>query len=615
VELVFEVQGRRSEVPIAGEPLTIGRAATNTLSLVGVGLAPRHGVIRRRAEDGALVVEHLAGSAGATRLNGRRLAESEVAPIAPGDRLRLGELELSVVDPEAPERPSAGPGPAAFELLLDTIGELHRREDPVELLPVIVDRVIGLTGADRGLLLVRGPDGLESTVARDRQGALAEVSGASRSVPRRVLETGEPVAVVGDEPGAPEARSDSMREHDLHAVLCLPIRSRGSIAGVVYVDARGEDPRFGPERRRLLEAFAAQCGTALERARLRRLEVAERRRLEEENAALRRDPDRLEPLTFDEGLRALLRDLERVAASEVTVLLTGETGVGKEVVARFVHDRSRRRAGPFQVVDCGAIPAALLESVLFGHREGAFTGATASSPGLVGEAQGGTLLLDEIGELPLELQPKLLRFLEERTYRPIGSEEALRSDVRILATTQRDLPVRVEAGRFRRDLYFRLSGFTARVPPLRERPADLEPLARLLLGRARRTVGAPSLTGFTHEALAGIRAHAWPGNVRELAHRIERAAVVAEPPFVTLADLDLPAGAGAGSGHLPLKDARRAASDRFEVEYVSEMLRRHRGVVARAAQDAGVSRQMFQRLMAKHGLVRDAFLAPRNGPG
>lgn len=613
---MFKIRDKRIAVPLAEGELTIGRASGCDLKLLGASLSRRHACIRQ--VDGGHALVDLESSGG-TFLNDARLVPGVARPLSAGDRIRMGALEFNCVlgAADAEEAPGefdwaseeglaeddAGP----VDLLLETISELHGHADPTSLLPAIVDRVIRFTGAERGLLLVRGEDGLETTVARDRAGEdLADVATISRSVPLRVMETGESVCITGnvDEGGLP--RSASMNDFDLQAILCVPIRQRGSLVGVVYVDTQGADPSFGEAERGFLDAFAAQCGLALERARLRREEVEERRRLEEENQALRGDAP-IKPLAVSEVMQGVQRSLERVADSEATILIHGETGVGKEVLTRYAHAVSHRRAGPIVVVDCGAIPEALLESVLFGHIEGAFTGASRDNEGLVARARGGTLMLDEIGELSLALQPKLLRFLEEQTYLPVGGDERKTADVRIVACTHRDLRAMVSAGTFREDLFFRLSTFPITVPPLRERVEDVVPLARLLLARVRRASSKPALTGFTYEALAALKAYAWPGNVRELGNRIERAVVVGDAPFVTVADLGLPAAPGQTSGLQPLKDARKEATRRFEVEYVSELLRHHKGQVVKAAKEAGVSRQFLQRLMARHGLSKQQF--------
>jgi DNA-binding NtrC family response regulator len=236
-----------------------------------------------------------------------------------------------------------------------------------------------------------------------------------------------------------------------------------------------------------------------------------------------------------QALRLLAR---RVAASEATVLVTGESGAGKEVVARAVHAQSKRAKMPFIAVNCGAIPEALLESELFGHVKGAFTGATQARVGRFGAADGGTLLLDEIGELPLHLQVKLLRVLQDRAYTAVGASAAQPADVRVIAATNRDLEAMVAAGQFREDLFYRLNVLTINVPPLRERGDDILQLARTFLRRAAAAEGR-GLLSFDDDVALCLRRYAWPGNVRELEHAITRATVLASGNRLTLADLPI----------------------------------------------------------------------------
>jgi sigma-54 specific flagellar transcriptional regulator A len=233
----------------------------------------------------------------------------------------------------------------------------------------------------------------------------------------------------------------------------------------------------------------------------------------------------------DSPLVELQRTCQRIASSEATVLISGETGVGKEIVARLIHERSSRAGRPLVPVNCGAIPEALLESELFGHVKGAFTGASCSRRGRIAAAEGGTLFLDEIGELPLSLQVKLLRVLQDRSYEPVGSAESVPANFRLIAATNKDLAAEVEAGRFRRDLYYRLLVCPIEVPPLRTRPGDVA----VLFAHFWSTVG--ETRPVEPAVLRALEEHGWPGNVRELENLVERLSVVAEGPVIRVADL------------------------------------------------------------------------------
>jgi len=296
-------------------------------------------------------------------------------------------------------------------------------------------------------------------------------------------------------------------------------------------------------------------------------------------------------------LRTAFALLGKAAASEVTLLLTGETGTGKSEAAELVHEQSRRARKPFRVVDCAAVPANLLESELFGHERGAFTGANQKRLGVFEEAEGGSVFLDEVGELPLELQPKLLRVLEAREVRRVGANRHLPVDVRVLAATNRDLRAEVNVGRFRPDLYFRLAVLTVRLPALRERPADIGPIARQLLGHL--TLDEQTRRALTEPAfLARLQLSPWPGNVRELRNHLERCAALQEALQPSPEDPS-PQRLDALDVSVPFSEARRRLLAEFEQGYVRALLERHGGNVSRAAATAGVDRAHLHRIMRR----------------
>ena len=300
------------------------------------------------------------------------------------------------------------------------------------------------------------------------------------------------------------------------------------------------------------------------------------------------------------AMRRLFAVAARVAASDVTVLIEGETGTGKDALCEAIHQASPRTGGPLIVVDCGAIPPNLFESELFGHERGAFTGADRARAGAFEEAEGGTLFLDEIGELPLPLQPKLLRVLEARTVTRIGSAQARKIDVRVIAATNRDLREEVNRGSFRQDLYFRLEVVRLRVPPLRERPDDIPVLVEHFRSLAKPGAAAPP---FSEETLRNFAAHPWPGNVRELRNAVERLAVLDDAAFVAASAPEAAGGAGEPIDiGVPFKDAKNALTDRFERGYLTAMLEATGGNISEAARRADIDRVYLLRLMGRYGL-------------
>jgi two-component system NtrC family response regulator len=299
-----------------------------------------------------------------------------------------------------------------------------------------------------------------------------------------------------------------------------------------------------------------------------------------------------------EGMLAVCRMIEKVAPADVTTLLLGESGTGKELLARSLHRLSPRKDNAFVAINCAAIPENLLESELFGHEKGAFTGAVKTTPGKVELADGGTLFLDEIGDLPLPLQAKMLRFLQERVIERIGGRTEIPVDVRVICATHRDLPELIQAGEFREDLYYRINEATIRVPPLRERQGDTLLLARAFLEKFAAELKRP-IKGFTPQAIEAIETYDWPGNVRELENRVKRAVIMADGTQVSPEDLELPLdGDDAGKDPFNLREVREKA----ESQAILRALARADGNVSKTAELLGVTRPTLYNLMKKYGV-------------
>jgi DNA-binding NtrC family response regulator len=311
-------------------------------------------------------------------------------------------------------------------------------------------------------------------------------------------------------------------------------------------------------------------------------------------------------------IKDLYDRIAMVAATDVTVAIFGESGTGKELVARTIHNSSPRHDAPFVVVNCAAIPEALLEDELFGHVRGAFTDATRDREGLLAAAHTGTLFLDEIGELPLPLQAKLLRVLQSQEFRRIGDDQDRQVDVRIITATNRDLDHLVARGSFRQDLYYRINVFPMHLPPLRERPEDVALLVRHFINKYRSRLGKPC-EGISPAALARFAAYDFPGNVRELENKVHQAMVVAAGPVIEEPDVALPLALGR-PGRLaldrPFRELKQAAVDAFEKQYLTELLRAHEGNLARAARAAGMDRKNLWALVERHKLDRERFKKP-----
>lgn len=323
--------------------------------------------------------------------------------------------------------------------------------------------------------------------------------------------------------------------------------------------------------------------------------------LERENRALRKEAEA-------EGMSGLLgaslpmqevfQTIRKVAMTDVPILILGESGTGKELVAKALHRLSNRRGGPFVVINCGAIPENLLESELFGHEKGAFTGADTRRQGRIEYAEGGTLFLDEIGDLSLSLQVKLLRFLQEYIIERVGGRVPIPLDVRVVAATNKDLKQAVDAGQFREDLYFRLGVVTIPMPPLRERGDDVYLLSRAFLHHYKGDFKR-DIKGFSEDAINALAEYRWPGNVRELENRIKRAVVMTEGEMIIPGDLDLQSTMSMESPFPSLKEAR----DKVEKELIQKALLRYGGVIVRAAEGLGITRQTLTDLIKRYGIL------------
>jgi DNA-binding NtrC family response regulator len=313
-------------------------------------------------------------------------------------------------------------------------------------------------------------------------------------------------------------------------------------------------------------------------------------------------------------MQELFALVRRIVGSAANVLITGDSGTGKELIARALHQNSPRKAHPFVAVNCAAIPPALLESDLFGHKRGAFTDARADHPGLFVEANGGTIFLDEIGELPLPLQPKLLRVLQEREVRAVGASRPERVDVRVVAATNRNLEALLQDGTFREDLYYRLNVIHLHLPPLRARTEDILPLAEHFLARSAERAGKP-VKGFQESAKKVLLAHPWPGNVRELENVVERAVALVEGDVVSAEDLPPAMRERRNQDRLAAALSQGLTLEELEREYIQKVLEAEGGNKTRAAQRLGLDRKTLYRKLEEYAAADKERASPSSTAG
>jgi len=652
------IQGPDGErhLALTDKPVRVGSARGSDVQIKGQDVEPKHCTIEQ-GRGGWRVRD---GGARTTRVNGKIFMSRRLKH---GDRIAVGPATIVFEDdPEETGSPAApakalAPPPSSrstaedLTRLTTTLRALASETDVKKLLSLIVDQVISLTGAERGFLILRKDAKFEMVAARtlDRENVRRPGLKISRAVADEVARTGKPLLTTNAQADARLRGSKSVTGMKLRSVLCVPLAARGRFLGFLYVDHRFEEGTFQHGDVGYVAAFADQAAVALEDMRL----VAELRertaelersheRIEELNRLLeervdrqQRELDEVRTLLRDRGdrplkyeyenivgrsaaMRDVLRLVDHVTDTSMPVLILGESGTGKELIARAIHANGPRAAEAFVTENCAAIPESLLESALFGHVRGAFTGADRERTGLFEMADGGTLFLDEIGDLPLTTQVKLLRVLETGELRPVGGKDTVTVDVRVLSATHRDLAAMVEEGTFRRDLYYRIHVLEVRLPPLRERREDIPELVVHFLSQQaglsqQARLSQPEVVAepktITDEALALLIGYGWPGNVRQLRNEVLRAValsghvIVPEVLSAEIRDVSVPIAA-ASAGVRPLREVVQEAVDLVERRAVLAALRRAGWKKADAARLLEVSRPTLDAKMKRFEIAK-----------
>jgi Nif-specific regulatory protein len=551
-------------IPLSDAESIIGRDPANTVSINDPLVSRRHCSIKK---DGSGIAMADLGSLNGTFVNGKPAREQKLEH---GDRIRVGDSQFLLLlhdDDEGtvvpltdafegqlitsvtvklgnktsvllqPENLSE-PGPPNMRLARDLAALLRIStavngiKDAEELQRCVIEMLFEVMPIERGAILLVGqnPDEFISGVYRYRGSELKEPFRISRTIARQVLHDGVAVMandVLNDQQFRP---TESLMFSQIRSLMCVPLLVFGSKLGVIYADTTFLDARLDEHHLHLLTAIASVTAVSLEHARYVEWLEGENRRLQEE-INIEHDMVGDSPRMHD-----VYQFVSKVAAAEATVLIRGESGTGKELVARAIHRNSKRANRPFVAINCAALVESLLESELFGHERGAFTGAIAQKKGKIEIADGGTLFLDEIGEMAMTLQAKLLRVLQEREFERVGGTRPMKVDIRLIAATNRNLAECVKANTFRQDLFFRLNVVSVVLPPLRERREDIPLLATYFVQKYA-TDANRSVAGLSREALALLTQYDWPGNVRELQNALERAVVLGSSDHIRPEDL------------------------------------------------------------------------------
>jgi len=605
---------------ITKDPTILGRSSANDVFLTDQSVSREHAKIVA-LEDGAYEIHDL-GAKHPTSVNGMVISHHKLRN---GDRIRLGDSVLIFRTGEScttthvefltPENMSQ----EAVEVAsldatrtdvfstegvdLSSLQKDHQRlmllyefgktinlhlEDPHQMLEEILKAAFRTFDAERGFIALVDEDtgDLTCELVRDNT-AEEEVERleVSRTILHKVRKDGVAVLIVNALKDSEFRDVESVKEYSIRSALCAPLLSRDEIIGVIYLDNRASAGKFSEDDLMFLTALAHQAGTALGNSWLHRQVVQENIRLA---SALK---PRFQVLGESEKMKKVFMTMKKVAPSDITVLIQGDTGTGKELVAQAIHELSSRSDRPFVAVNCAAIPKELIESELFGHEKGAFTSAVSTRQGKFEMAHGGSIFLDEIGDMSLEMQAKVLRTLEEQEFQHVGGSKSIKVDVRVIAATNKDLEKALKEGKFREDLYYRLNVVLLKLPALRERKEDIIPLAEYFMGDKAKKISP--------KAQNLLLSYDWPGNVRELRNYIERAVVLGDGEVIQPEDLPYNVRKGLKVIAAPLE-----LLDRIEEDHIIRVLRSMDWNKSEAAKILGITRQTLDNKIEKYKIKK-----------
>jgi transcriptional regulator with GAF, ATPase, and Fis domain len=575
------IRKTRKDVTLHKVLTTLGRAPGNDVVLDDPMLQPTHANLMRQGASFTLSVLAKDGEA---YVNGKRVRSSALAE---GDRILLGAWQLTFSEKDAEKTDGERSGGAPLDLLesLVTLStEMMKDTTPERLFSALLEKLVEFTRAEKGFVIVMQDGDRHLAASHNTGDQKLDISRVSDSIVQQVCDSLQPIIVSDAATDSRFAKAKSVVDLRLSSVMCVPLIYRRDLLGVLYVGNDAITGLFTERDLQLLKVYSAQASLIVYHAlQLNQLRVDNKNLRSQLQAA-----SQGEMIGTCPPMKQVFRVLRRVAPTDLSVLVLGETGTGKELVARELHRLSARRDKAFVAINCGAIPENLLESELFGHRKGSFTGAVTDKVGRVEAANHGTLFLDEIGEMPMNLQVKLLRVLQERVIERVGDLEGRPVDIRVVAATHQDLQEMIRDGRFREDLYYRLNEMAVPLPALREREEDIVLLAQYFLNLYREQYGSKP-RGFTNQALMALKSYFWPGNVRELENRLKKAVIMSDRALLNPDDLGLEEGQKRSIKLLA------DAEEEFKVEYIRKALDLNNWNKAQTARDLGIdARTVFR---------------------
>jgi transcriptional regulator with GAF, ATPase, and Fis domain len=567
--------------------VSIGRAPNNDIVLKDALVAKTHANILRKPKHLTVAVVDKSNE---LYVNGRKVRKADLKA---GDTILVGMFELSVHEGEPVAQASAADVPPdlqvdALSRLVSFSETLMEESAPDKLFKALLKQVVELTQAEKGFIIVLKDGNRHLAASHNVKKDTVDLSRISDSIVERVVEARKPLIVSDAMRDQRFGKAKSVVDLQLSSVMCVPMIHRNELLGVIYLGNDSVKSLFDEGALALLQVFSAQASLLVHTALLlNELKVT--------NLNLReqlRSASQGQMIGSSNSMKDVFRIMRRIAPTDLTVLVLGETGTGKELVAKELHNLSDRAKAPFVSINCGAIPENLLESELFGHKKGSFTGAVTDKIGKFESANGGTLFLDEIGEMPAPLQVKLLRVLQDRMVERVGDLKPRPVDIRVIAATNQDLDQMIKSGNFREDLIYRLNEITLTLPPLRDRGDDIIQLAQFFLSHYAPQYSS-KVRGFSNATTKALKSYFWPGNVRQLENRVKKAVIMSDSALLSPDDLELSA-----KDKRHIKPLAQAEED-FKKSYIRDVLDMNNWNKSQTARDLDVDPRTIFRYIEK----------------